>query len=355
MTHRRSHVLVARLDNAGDVLLTGPAVRAVAASAQRVTYLAGPSGSAAAELLPGVDEVWTWDPPWSGFEPPAVDRRSTEGLVDRLAAAHMDAAVVLTSFHQSPLPLALLLRMAGVGHIAATSVDYPGSLLDVRHPYVDELHEVEQSLSVCASAGYDLPAGDPGRLSVRLPTSDIDIPDGSYVVVHPGASVDARQLPLAPTVDAVAQLAGEGRSVVLTGGSAERHLTAVIRAGAASELVHDRTATTDLAGLAHLLRGADAVVCGNTGPAHLAAAVGTPVVEAFAPVVPAHRWRPWGVPHVILGDQDIACAGCRARSCPLEGQPCLRPYSASAVVDAVRRLAGPPAQTTAPALQEVLR
>ncbi len=58
-----------------------------------------------------------------------------------------------------------------------------------------------------------------------------------------------------------------------------------------------------------MLRGAEAVVVGNTGPAHLAAAVGTPVVSLFAPVVPAARWHPWGVPHVLLGDQEAACRG----------------------------------------------
>ena len=52
-----THVLVARQDNAGDVLLAGPAVRAVAAGAERVTLLCGPAGAEAARLLPGVDEV----------------------------------------------------------------------------------------------------------------------------------------------------------------------------------------------------------------------------------------------------------------------------------------------------------
>ena len=51
------HVLVARQDSVGDVLLAGPAVRAVAAGAGRVTLLCGPRGRAAAALLPGVDEV----------------------------------------------------------------------------------------------------------------------------------------------------------------------------------------------------------------------------------------------------------------------------------------------------------
>jgi ADP-heptose:LPS heptosyltransferase len=80
-------------------------------------------------------------------------------------------------------------------------------------------------------------------------------------------------------------------------------------------------------------------VVGNTGPAHLAAAVGTPVVSLYAPTVPAVRWRPWGVPHVLLGDQEIACAGCRARVCPYEGHPCLGAVSVDEVVAAVEALA----------------
>lgn len=335
----RRHVLVARLDNAGDVLLAGPAVRAVAAGADRVTFLAGPAGAGAARLLPGVDEVWTWASPFTGFEPPATDRADVDALVDRIAAAGVDAAVVLTSFHQSPLPMALLLRLAGVGHVAATSVDHPGSLLDVRHPYLDEVHEVEQSLACCAAAGYHLPAGDDGRLAVDLPAPTVDLPAEPYVVVHPGASVPARSLPVAPTARAVTHLAGDGWRVVLTGGPSERPLVAAVAAGAPPDRIDDRTGTTDLADLAHLLAGAQVLVCGNTGPAHLAAAVATPVVEAYPPVVPAHRWRPWRVPAVLLGDQGIACAGCRARACPVPGQPCLDPYTADAVVAAVARLA----------------
>uniref|UniRef100_UPI0028EB6D5A glycosyltransferase family 9 protein n=1 Tax=uncultured Cellulomonas sp. TaxID=189682 RepID=UPI0028EB6D5A len=94
-----------------------------------------------------------------------------------------------------------------------------------------------------------------------------------------------------------------------------------------------------LAELAAVLAGADAVVVGNTGPAHLAAAVGTPVVSLFSPVVPADRWAPFGVPHVLLGDQDAACAGTRARACPVPGHPCLASVTSGQVVAAVDALA----------------
>jgi ADP-heptose:LPS heptosyltransferase len=79
-------------------------------------------------------------------------------------------------------------------------------------------------------------------------------------------------------------------------------------------------------------------VVGNTGPAHLAAAVGTPVVSLFAPTVPAVRWRPWGVPHELLAI-DVPCAGCRARSCPVPGHPCLSGVTPGEVMAAVQRLA----------------
>ncbi|MGO1336752.1 MAG: glycosyltransferase family 9 protein, partial [Cellulosimicrobium funkei] len=67
---------------------------------------------------------------------------------------------------------------------------------------------------------------------------------------------------------------------------------------------------------------------------------GTPVVSLFAPVVPAERWAPWGVPTVLLGDQEAACRGTRARVCPVPGHPCLG-VDPDDVVAAVDRLVVP--------------
>jgi ADP-heptose:LPS heptosyltransferase len=326
-------VLVARLDNAGDVLLQGPLVRAVAAGADRVVFLAGPAGAEAAALLPGVDEVWTWPCPWILGDPPPVDAEDLAGLVQRVRALAPDAAVVSTSFHQSPLPLALLLRTAGVPRISATSVDYPGSLLDVRHTADDDLPEPERALSLARAAGFSLPPGDDGRLAVRRPLPPVEHRPG-YVVLHPGASVPARAWPAGHCREAVAALADAGHRVLVTGGPAERELTAFVAGSRGVDL----GGATTLAGMAALLDRAAAVVVGNTGPAHLAAAVGTPVVSLFAPVVPAARWAPYGVPTVLLGDQGAACRGTRARECPVPGHPCLASVSPDDVVAAVEKL-----------------
>jgi ADP-heptose:LPS heptosyltransferase len=326
-------VLIARLDNAGDVLLQGPLVRAVAAGADRVVFLAGPAGAAAAELLPGVDEVWTWACPWILGDPPPVDAGDVAALADRVHALAPDEALISTSFHQSPLPLALVLRTAGVPRISAISVDYPGSLLDVRHRVDGDLPEPERALSLARAAGFDLPPGDDGRLAVRRPLPPV-VHEPGYVVVHPGASVPARAWPPDRCAGAVTALADEGYRVLVTGGPEERELTAAVAGSRGIDL----GGRTDLAGMAAVLDGAAAVVVGNTGPAHLAAAVGTPVVSLFSPVVPAARWAPYGVPTVLLGDQHAPCRGSRARVCPVPGHPCLTSVSPADVVAAVEKL-----------------
>ncbi|MER5214438.1 glycosyltransferase family 9 protein [Streptomyces sp. NPDC002838] len=322
--------LVSRLDSFGDVLLAGPAVRAVAARADTVTLLCGPRGAPAARLLPGVDDLLVWDAPWVGFAPPPVGRGEVEQLIDTIDA---DTALILTSFHQSPLPAALLLRLAGVEHIAADSEDYPGSLLDVRHHRAPHAHEAEAMLDLAEAAGF--PAVDDGRLGVLEPppTTALTGP-GPYVVLHPGASVPARAWSAERSAEAVRDLAAAGHRVVVTGGPDERDLTAHV-AGEHGLDLGGRTGATELAGV---LAGADAVVTGNTAPAHLAAAVDTPVVSLFAPVVPAERWRPYGVPYVLLGDQRAPCADSRARECPVPGHPCLESVTAHDVVSAVEKL-----------------
>jgi HAD superfamily hydrolase (TIGR01662 family) len=326
---RAGTVLVVRSDSAGDVLLTGPGIRAVAAGADRVVLLCGPRGRAAADLLPGVDEVITWRLPWIDPQPGPVDPADIAALTARLAAVHADEAVVFTSFHQSALPLALLLRMAGVERITAISDDYPGSLLDVRHRVPAGLPEAERARSVAAAAGFGLPPGDDGALRVTVaPTTR-----GGHVVVHPGASVQARACPPETMRGIVAALAGAGHRVIVTGGPDERDLAAFV-AGAAGQ----DAGRTSLAELAGLLAGAACAVVANTGPAHLAAAVGTPVVSLFAPTVPFGQWAPYRVPHVRLGDAAAPCRDTRAAVCPVPGHPCLSSVTPAAVRSAVARL-----------------
>ncbi|TDP96724.1 glycosyltransferase family 9 protein [Labedaea rhizosphaerae] len=334
---RAARLLVVRLDSDGDVLLAGPAVRAAAAGWRgrltEVTVLCGPAGQQAARLLPGVRQVLVWRCPWIEAQPPAVDPTDLDALISLLRGQSFDAAIVLTSFHQSSLPTALVLRMAEIPDITAISEDYPGSLVDTRVRPPGDIPEAERALAVAEAAGCALPPGDDGRLRVH----GVRPPDSTgYVVVHPGATVGARRWPAERCAATVELLSARGHRVVVTGTAAERDLTAAV-AGRHGTDLGGRTPYPELAGV---LAGADAVVVGNTGPAHLAAAVGTPVVSLFSPVVPAARWAPYRVPCVLLGDQSAPCRDTRARDCPVPGHPCLSSVTPDDVADAVRTLIG---------------
>lgn len=347
------NVLVVRLDSMGDVLVAGPAVRAVAASADRVIVLAGPLGAAAARLLPGVDDVLVYDCPWVARPAAAFNLAAIAEIVERITALGIDEALILTSFHQSPLPTALLLRLAGVPVISASSADYPGSLLDRRLPVPGEFAEPLRMLQIARDAGFELPPGDGAGLLVRAPLPEPEPSwrlDPRYLVVHPGTSAPARSYPAELWPAVVRELTGAGWQVVLTGGSAERELTAgIATACRAAGRVVELAGRLDLAQLAGVLRRAAAVVVANTGPAHLAAAVGTPVVSLFAPVVSAQRWLPHGVPVVLLGDQQAPCRDTRSVNCPVPGHPCLRSVGAGQIAASVASLTGPaPGQAAGP-------
>jgi ADP-heptose:LPS heptosyltransferase len=348
-----TRALVVRLDGAGDMLIAGPAIRAVAAGADEVAVLAGPAGAEAARLLPGVDRVLVWACPWVLAEPAAVDSMDFANQLESIRALDVDAALILTSFHQSPLPTALTLRLAGVPWVGAISEDYPGSLLDLRHHVDDLAPEPERALSLARGAGFDLPPGDDGRLAVRRPlpgVSDV-APRETYVVLHPGTSAPARAWPADRFAECAGLLHGAGWRIVVTGSPSEQELAAEVTSAAEDAL--DLAGRTTMAELAAVFDSAAAVVVGNTGPAHLAAAVGTPVVSLFAPTVPAAKWAPYGVPRVVLGDQTAPCRDTRARSCPIPGHPCLTTVQAADVVAAVTRLAGrPPVPGPQRALEE---
>jgi ADP-heptose:LPS heptosyltransferase len=225
--------------------------------------------------------------------------------------------------------------LAQVPWIGAICEDYPGSLLDLRHHVTDGLAESERYLSLARAAGF--PADQMGaRLAVRQPLPDVTAWVGTepYVVFHPGAAVPARRPTATHSRAIVGALLSAGHRVIVTGSADETTLTGYVAGGAARDL----GGQLSMAQLAAVLGRADAVVAPNTGPAHLAAAVGTPVVSLFAPVVAASQWAPYGVPRVLLGDQQAPCRGTRMRACTIPDHPCLTSIRPSEVVAAVAEL-----------------
>ena len=340
-------VLAVRLDNLGDVLVTTPAIHAIRESLPdaSITLLASPVGAQAGRLNPDVDEVVVYNAPWMDpWSRLPLDPTREMQTIAQLSAGRYDAAVIFSSFRQSPLPAAYLCYLAGIPLRLAASIDGPGSLLTTRHRHPERMmHEVERGLDLVAAVGMGT---SDDRLVLRVPDgvreeiTALVTDQRPLIVVHPGCSMPARTYPWEQYVEVIDALVRDlSARVVLTGADDERPLVDTILAHVEPwTRTQVMTAAGSLAfpAFCALVEAADVVVTNNTGPMHMAAALGTPVVALFALTNPPEQWGPWRVPHRMLW-HEVPCRLCYSRVCPTT-HDCLREVRPRQVVEAVADL-----------------
>lgn len=347
-------ILCMRLDSMGDLLMTTPALRAVRGgtggdATRHVTLLTSPSGAVTARYLPEVDAIITYDAPWTK----ATTRRENSGpefaIIERLRASAFNAAIIFTVFSQNPLPAAMLAMLADIPLRLAYCHENPYQLLSDWAPDPDPAegirHEVRRQLDLVARVGYTVadarlsfavPEAARAKAGALLDAHGIDRAR-PWLVLHPGATAPARRYPAEGFVTAANTLFHEdGWQIVLTGDASERDLVTQVQAGLDVPSSVAFVDTLDLGELGALIALAPLVLTNNTGPAHLAAAVGTPVVDLYALTNPQHT--PWAVPNRVLS-HDVPCRNCFRSVCPLVHHHCLTLIPPEAVVAAVRDLA----------------
>jgi ADP-heptose:LPS heptosyltransferase len=161
--------------------------------------------------------------------------------------------------------------------------------------------------------------------------------DKPWLVVHPGATAPSRRYPPEQYGAVVRQLVRDsGMQVVLTGASAELELVASVQDAAQVETFSVAGKLT-LAELGAVIELAPLLITNNTGPAHIAAALGTPVVDLYALTNAQHT--PWGVPHRVLF-HDVPCRFCYKSICPEGHHNCMRQVAQEEVVRAAEELYG---------------
>jgi lipopolysaccharide heptosyltransferase II len=333
-------LLCVRLDSIGDVLMTTPALRACKESfARSITLLTSPAGAAVARLVPEVDGAITFAAPWMKPAAPRCD----EAILQRLKAERFDAAVVFTVYSQNPLPAAYLCYLADIPLRLAHCHENPYQLLSDWVPDPEPApavrHEVQRQLDLVAAVGartanrqlsFSVPRA--ARETVRGLLAGLRRP---VVVIHPGASAASRRYPpeqFARAADLV--IAETGCQAVFTGDAGEAELVHSVQARMLQPS-HSLVGRLELAELGALIDEADLLISNNTAPAHIAAAVGTPVVDLYALTNPQHT--PWQARSRVLS-HDVPCRNCYKSTCPQGHHDCLKRVAPEAVASAAMEL-----------------
>ncbi|MEA3120868.1 MAG: hypothetical protein QOH33_409 [Paraburkholderia sp.] len=346
-------VLCVRLDRLGDVLMTTPAIHALrgGAAGRHVTLLTSSVGAELAPFLADVDEVISYDAPWQDLTPqpnPAADIAMVRTLRER----RFDAAVVFTVYSQNPLPAAMLCYLAGIPKRLAHCRENPYALLTdwicETEPHCGVRHEAERQLQLVAKIGatsrdtrmrFKVSTKSRRALTRRLAAHGLQS-HGSWFVIHPGASAASRRYPPERFGEVAQQLARlTSLPILLTGGFEERGLIrSVIEAAgtAARGQLHDLSGELDIGELGALIERTCVLIANNSGPVHLASALGTPVVDLYALTNPQHT--PWQTEQRVLF-RDVDCRWCYRSVCPKGHHACLLGVPAAEVVAAALTLA----------------
>jgi lipopolysaccharide heptosyltransferase II len=347
-------ILLVRLRQIGDVVFTTPAIAALARHVPGVelTYLVEPAAAPVVAKNPHLAEV-------------IVASRSygVAGLVGdvhlgrRLRASRYDVAI---DFHGGPraalltwlsrAPIRIGYEIAGRSWMYTRVVPRPRELrrrhsvrnqwdllavLDVAPP-TRAHNPVEMALDPEAAA----------RVAARLASSGITAEE-AIAVIHVSATSPFRRWPLSAFVETVAALAeGPKRRIVVTSGPSERDAARQVIAAAQDRLAIDKRSRIlmgddfSLAELRALLGRSALYIGGDSGPLHVAATTGVPIVALFGPT-PSERSAPWRAPEFrteLVEIEGLACRPCDQRVCVPGDFRCLTQIDAPRVIAAAERL-----------------
>lgn len=334
MPYRR--ILFIKPSSLGDIVHSLPALAALRRRwpQARITWLVKRQWAELLERVEGLDQVW------------AVGSGPARWLseVPRLRAERFDLAVDLQGLFRS----ALLAWLAGCPVRIGFANGREGSPLfytqRVAVPTA-EMHAVDRYLLVAEALGAARPARPEFRFLIlpddREQVSDVladaGVQAGSpWVAMNVSARWPTKRWPAESFAAVANRLHRDGAGpVVLIGGPEDRPEARAVQSLARETAIRDLTGRTPLSLLPALLQAASVLVTNDSGPMHVAAAVGTPVVALFGPTSPV-RTGPYGTAHRVLTHQ-VPCRPCFSRRCAnaIERE-CLRGIEPGQVVEAVR-------------------
>ena len=333
-----SRFLLVRLGALGDIVHAIPVAAALSRAfpSARIDWLVSAKHRELLDLVPVVDRRLVIRDRGTGPLPMAIIRE--------LRRSRYDVAFDL----QGLLKSALLARLSGAQRVVGFSSSYlreriarpfytdvydpgGGGMFDPR----EQSHVVQMNLGLLTTVGVAMAAPEfpIDRVDTDIARAMRERAGNRYVLVNPGAAWPNKRWPAA-RYGAVARAIEErhGLKTIVSWGPGEELLAQeVAREGSGAALLSPGTSIADLLAL---VRGATLMISGDTGPTHLAAALGTPIVGIYGPTRPS-RNGPWA-PADITISRDLVCQCHHLRRCTRD-RMCLLDVEVADVLDAVER------------------
>lgn len=351
---RLSHrILLIRPDHLGDVLLTTPAIRALRAARPNleIHMLVGPWAANIMANYPDVDYVLTV--PFPGFSRQPKDGLSSPYRIAFDTSRHLrrigyDSAVIFRPDHWWGAMVAYLAGIPErIGYQMPDTTPFLTNALESRrdHAVIKNMRLVERwtGPTTPQQAILDFPVNEAQQQEARSLLREYGIRlQEKLVCIHPGSGTWVKQWSATKWAE-VADILSEQleAKIVLTGTQGESHLTDAIEQAMQTEAIN-LAGKTSIPQLAALYTRSQVALGPDSGPLHLAAAVGTPTVTLFGPADPI-EFGPWGPhqKHIVL-TSPIGCRPCRildwADDDPAN-HPCVREITVAQVLEAARRAA----------------
>lgn len=276
-------------------------------------------------------------------------------LARRLAKEHFDTAVLLPNSFRS----ALLVRTAGIERRVGYDRDGRGFLLTDRllprrtperfvpvptHDYYLGIARYLGAVDPDPAMQLFTSAEDDEQAERLLARAGVDLLRSSLVLINPGANYGDAKIWFADRFAAVADRCVRelGVQVAVTGAPKERAIIDQVLAAAKEPIIDLPALGVDLGVLKSIIRRSRLMVTNDTGPRHIAAAFGVPVVTVFGPTDPA--WTDTAYERERIVRVDVFCGPCQKKKCPLDHR-CMKLVDPDMVFARVAELVRDPAWT----------
>ncbi|CAN5156953.1 glycosyltransferase family 9 protein [soil metagenome] len=320
MTER---IAVVRALQLGDLLVAVPALRALRSrfSKAEITLIGLPWAEWFAGRFSEYIDQFLPFPGWPEIDEAGYDPRQTEGFIQAQRAYGYDLVIQMHGNGRTMNGFALAL--GGRTTAGYFTGERPAGLSPAA-PYPDDRPEILRNLGLAQLVGatdlrtnLEFPLYDADRDKARslLPPRGLEsIP---RVGIHAGASAPSRRWPAERFADVARDLVTRhGAQLVLTGGPGEEEIAETV-AMLVNVPVTNLAGQTSLGGLAAVLSELDLFVTNDTGPGHIATALGVPSVTIFGPA-DFRRWAPLDTSRHAVVRRQVECSPCPHRICPID-------------------------------------